>query len=113
MRAGQGPALTPVPNVLTRLYGLVGEQQTDAALDLLYDAVDQLLHERSFDACSRMLANLDVGRLNVDVMVGALSITLAAKSSLPERPALVERVERQLRQLLPENEIAANLEGLR
>jgi len=101
------------PNVLSKIYDLVTSNKIDDAMDLLYDVVDELLSAHSFPICERMLTNIDLGRLNADLLIGVLSITLPAKSVLPARAQLLQRVEEQLARSLPPTQIAELLHGLR
>lgn len=107
------PTLNRQQNVLPQLYELVQNRRIDDALDLLYDVIDDLLVSKSFAACERMLAKIDLARMNPDLLVGVLSITLPAKSVLTARDQFVRSVEEHLRQSLPPNETADLLRGLR
>ena len=107
------PPLDPQPNVLSMIYDLVTSNKTDDAMDLLYDVVDELLSAHSFPICERMLTNIDLDRLNADLLIGVLSITLPAKNALPARAQFLQRVEQRLARTLPPNQIAEFLHGLR
>jgi len=107
------PVLDPQPNVLAQIYELVASNKTDDAMDLLYDVVDDLLSSDSFSLCDRMLTNIELGRMNADLMIGALSITLPAKSSLPARTKFLERVEQELARTLLPGDVVELLRGLR
>jgi hypothetical protein len=99
--------------VLPQLYDLVQNRHIDDALDLLYDVIDGLLVSKSFAACDRMLGKIDLARMNPDLLVGVLSITLPAKNVLKARDHFVRSVEEQLQQSVPPNETAELLRGLR
>lgn len=98
---------------LSKIYELVTSNRTDDAMDLLYDVVDELLSAHSFPICERMLTDIDLGRLNADLLIGALSITLPAKNALPARAQFLQRVEQHLARTLPAAQIAELLQGLR
>lgn len=82
------------------------------ALSLIYDTIDDLLLARRFGAVDHVLARVDVARLDITLALGLLSITLAARDRLANRPALVERVEVRVRELAPDR-IDALMDGLR
>lgn len=57
----------------------------DAALDVLYDRVDDLLKASQFSAVDNLLRQADVASISVDVLLGLLTATLPARSKLPAR----------------------------
>jgi hypothetical protein len=75
------------------IYELVEEGNTEAALDLLFKTIDSWLCAGKFDECNTFLRLVDIERLNVTLMVGVLATTLSAKNKLPDRVALVEKIE--------------------
>jgi hypothetical protein len=99
-------------NVLAMIYELNRTNKTDDALDMLYEVVDDLLHAGSFVLCDRMLAKLEVNALSEDLLVGALSITLTAKNSLPARAQLFGRVQQKLALTHNTDEVTRLLDGL-
>jgi hypothetical protein len=94
------------------LYCLVSLGQTDRALDLLFDRVDDLLFAERLDECDALLVDLDLERLDPALLVGVLSITFQARRVLLCRAGLVDRVEARLLVLVPDR-IDALLKGLR
>lgn len=70
---------------------------TDAALDLLYDAVDDLLRRREFDRLDEMLQDTVTSDLSLNVLLGLLTATLPARSRLRSRVAFFQRVDETLR----------------
>ncbi len=105
--------MNPQANVLSKIYDLVVTNKTDDAMDMLYDVMDELLSARSFPICERMLENIDIGRLNTDLLIGALSITLPAKRFLSTRGEFLLRVEHHLANDHRPDELADLLRGLR
>ena len=87
-------------------------KHTDAALDLIYDAVDKLMRDRQFDQLDAILAPIAVVGLSVDILLGLLTATLPAKSRLPSRGAFFNAVEQSLkRRGVYEQGLLTGLEG--
>ena len=70
---------------------------TDSALDLLYDAVDELLQRGEFEKLDSMITNVAVADLSENILIGLLTATLPARSRLPIRPKFFAEVEETLR----------------
>lgn len=71
---------------------------TDAALDLLYDAVDEMLRRREFPEVDAILRDANVADLSINILIGLLTVTLPARSRLSSRAEFYTRVEDILRQ---------------
>ena len=71
--------------------------QTDAALDLIYDSVDELMKNGAYPRLDAVLKGMQVPNLSVDVLLGVLTATLPAKNRLTSRPSLFLAVEKTLR----------------
>ena len=56
--------------------------QTDAALDLLYDQIDQLLRTGKVQKVDSILEHLDLSVFSVHLLLGLLTSTLPAKTRL-------------------------------
>lgn len=80
-----------------RAIGLEEQGYADAALDLIYDSIDELLYAAQFALCASILNDVDVARCSDDVLLGLLTATLPAKSRIPTRGSFLRRVEAQLR----------------
>lgn len=94
-----------------KMYGLVEGDRADEALDILFEEVDTLLRD-DMDLVTEMFEAIDLSRLDTNLLVGVLSITLAGKEYLPSRPQLVQRVEERLR-ILASERIEGLMKGLR
>jgi hypothetical protein len=68
----------------------------DAALDIIYDQVDEMLLAGKFDDVDHLLGGIDVGMLSVDLLIGILTATLPARQRLANRPLFYARVEQAL-----------------
>lgn len=64
---------------------------TDAALDYLYDILDDHLFEGRFDAVEEIMAKIDLDRGQSALGCGVLCITLPWDKMLPGRPAFYAR----------------------
>lgn len=82
---------------LDRASRLEKRGQLDAALDLVYDQIDEKLSSGSLDQMDRLLANVDPESLSTDLLLGLLTATLPARSRLPARNRFYREVERVLR----------------
>ncbi|MFO7561391.1 MAG: hypothetical protein R6X02_02005 [Enhygromyxa sp.] len=100
------------PPWLASLYELVEQGSIDEAIDLLFDHVNDLLFDDRADECDELLQAIDLDRLDTNLLVSLLSVTLPARAVLPSRPALVERVDRRLTELAPAR-VDRLLSGLR
>ena len=90
------------PLWLDDVYSLVVKSKPDAAVDVLFARIDELLTRRDFDRCDSLLRAVDLGRLDTNLMVALLSITLPASSKLKARVEVVDKIEKQLREKAPE-----------
>jgi hypothetical protein len=103
---------TPGLTWLGDVYSLVARDRFDAAIDILFRNVDALLLAGQFDRCDDLLRAIDLKRLDTNLLVGALSITLSAADKLPGRAHFVERVARHLESVAP-GRVERLLVGLR
>ena len=70
----------------------------DKALDLVYDAVDQMLRASRFEQLDLIMANVEADDYSVDVLLGLLTATFPAKSRLPSRAKLFTTLQKVLRE---------------
>jgi hypothetical protein len=84
-----------VPAFLEEVYDL-GTQNLQAATDKVFDTIDRLLCEGRDEVCDLILASVDVARLPTALMRSFLTITAAAKESLPARRGLFLKIEREM-----------------
>lgn len=71
--------------------------QADAALDLLYDSIDELLKTGKFNEVDEILSQMDVSEYSADILLGVLTATLPARDELKSRPQFFREVEQSLR----------------
>lgn len=70
---------------------------TDAALDLIYDQIDEKLLAGGFDEVDQILTSVLVADLSVDLLLALLTATLSAKKRLKQRAEFFEKVQQSLR----------------
>lgn len=95
----------PVPDVakwLDRLYELCRLPKPSPAIDLVLEAMDDLIRVRNYERCDRILKEADTGKLSVHAMLALLMETFRARSVLQEREGFYLRVEEKLRMEAPE-----------
>jgi len=100
------------PMWLEDVYSLDAQGRKDAALDVVFKHIDDLILEKKFDTCDAVLDATDVGRLGTDLLVGFLTITNAARRRLNRREAFTARVTRRLHEWAPDR-VERLLSGLR
>lgn len=84
----------------------------DDRLDALYDVIDALLWTNQFDQVDDLLATLVEKVTDVDILIGALSITLNAKHKLKRREVVIAALE-LASSGWPDDDIVVALRGLR
>jgi hypothetical protein len=82
---------------LDRAQRLDARGHTDAALDIVFDQIDEMLLASEFSRVDRLLAEIAPENLSVDLLLGLLTVTLPAKSQLSNRKSFFERVDQSLR----------------
>jgi hypothetical protein len=84
---------------LTDVYALNEAGETDDAVDMIFDRVDDLLLDGEAPQVDDLLNAIDVKRLDITLMLAALSITKPAADRLQNRLGFVGRVEGRLREV--------------
>lgn len=82
---------------VTKANRLYSDGFSEAALDLIYDDIDQLLRHHRFAECDYVLCCTDVASCSVDILLALLTATLPAKAKLSTRAAFLQHVEQSLR----------------
>jgi hypothetical protein len=71
--------------------------QTDSALDIVFDQIDEMLLAGEFQRVDRLLAETSPETFSADLLVGILTATLPARKHLANRSAFFTSVQRALR----------------
>jgi len=90
------PVAPRTPSLTQQFAAALKNDDTEGALDAIFDAVDTALLADRFRECNRALAAVRVDEWSTDLLIGLLSITAAASHELPERAAFFERTRRAL-----------------
>ena len=90
------------PLWLDEVYAGVAAGDIDAAMDLVFDRIDGHLIEGHFESVDDLLAVVDLGALDTNLVVGFLTATLSAADRLPRRVDFVKRAREALARLAPE-----------
>lgn len=85
-----------VESFLVRAHRLDKQGQAFAALDLIYDSVDENLRMGKFQQLDSILAQEQIADLSVDLLLGILTATLPARSQLPSRQKIFEKIKNTL-----------------
>jgi hypothetical protein len=101
-----------VERFLDGVYQAVARGDTDGATDAVYDRIDGLLERGDFAACDRILERIDLGRLDSNLMVAFLVITLPASQHLRERGPFCRGVQRILTRDRGQEAVEPILRGL-
>jgi len=97
---------------LEELYGLVSQKKLENAVALLFDQVDELLDAGDVAGCNKVLEAVELERLDSNLLIGVLSVTVPAAPHLPFRPTLVRQIEGILTRTDPER-VERLMSGLR
>ena len=98
-------------NWFDELYSNMEKGKIHAAMDILYEKIDDLFIEEKFCKVDEILTRLDLERLDANLLAGVLTITLPAKDSLKKHAELFDRIAAILRKRLPDR-AEAILRGL-
>ena len=104
--------LDEVGRFLDGVYQTVERGDTDGATDTVFDRFDELLDRGDYPACEHILRRTDLEKLDSNLMVAFLIITLPAKGHLIERESLYRRVRRALTKDRGEDAAGELLRGL-
>ena len=91
----------PKTQPLDAMYQFVEEGRTAAALDVLFNHIDDMLCDGDFQKCDDVIQRIDLERLDTNLLVGVLSITLAAREKLSRRAQVVQAIRKRLEILAP------------
>jgi hypothetical protein len=85
-----------VGRFLDGVYQAVARGDIDGATDEVFDRIDGLLENGEFAACDCIFQRIDLDRLDSNLMVAFLVITLPASEHLHERGPFYREVQRNL-----------------
>ena len=88
------PSQLAIPAWLQALLELDKKGQSDAALDELFDRIDEMLSASEYEMVDGILGCMPLEGPSLTLMMGLLSITRPAAEHLPSRARYFERVYR-------------------
>lgn len=117
----------PKPKVwLHDIYTFVFENKDEEAMDLLFTKIGDLLDGGEYGKVNGILPTINLRKLNLNLLVGLLSITRCGTNSpsdflasyyepdlLPYRPTLVEEIKKVIYEIEPSERIDKLMKGLR
>lgn len=68
---------------------------SDGALDRIFDFANQAMFDGEFDELDKVLKEVDVEEYSLDVLIGFLTATLPAASKLTHRTGLRRRIRKE------------------
>ena len=86
---------------LKDVYTNIDAGNTDDAMDMLFDRLDDMFLTGMFGVADALLSHIDVDRLDTTMCVAVLATTFCAKDRLKARAHLVRRVEKRLKKIAP------------
>jgi len=98
-------------NFLTNLYEAIGKVHDEKLIDLLIERFDIALSTGFFSVADELLEELDIDKLNSNLIICILSATRRARGQLPKRQDFVDRARGRLTELYPER-VERLMEGL-
>lgn len=87
---------------LEAIYEAVANEQLYKAGEILFDHMDDLYDDGEFATCDQIIEEVDLSRLDSNLVVSLLSITRPAKDQLRNRVRLLERCRVRLNELVPD-----------
>ncbi len=82
-----------IDHLLEKLYN---SDNSDSAIDLIFDHMDSLLYDGNFIECDEILQKIDVNKISTCLMRLILVITIAAKDNLPSRAKLYHKIKSKM-----------------
>ena len=92
------PDQTPARSFLENARRLDEHRQTDAALDLIFDQIDEMLLAGKFVEVDQLLQDISPSDYSVELLLGILTATLPAKDELSSRAQFFQQVREVLRE---------------
>jgi len=93
--AGKDSKAMRIDEFLEEVYHLAAVD-LQGATDKIFETIDRLLLEGAFTVCNEILRRVEVRRLPTALMRSFLTITAAAKDTLPARSAFYDQVLSEL-----------------
>jgi hypothetical protein len=105
-------ATSEISAFLDTVYDFAKREKEDDAIDVIFQYMNNLLVEGQFNACDRILGEVDIARIPPVLMVSFLTITAAAKTKLKNRERFLNVVRRVVARERGEKAAGRLLDGL-
>ena len=86
----------PIRSFVLDAQRIAEQGKVDSALDLIYERADEMLLAGEFSPLNKIISDLSVDNLTIDVLLAVLTISLPAKSKLPARSSFYLSVKQKL-----------------
>lgn len=97
---------------MDEVYNLVQAEDSDGALDVLFEGMESLFVAEKFNEVETLLARIQLDLLNDDLLVGVLCSTHIVAHKLPSYPDLIARVKGALQQRMPQERVETILQQI-
>jgi hypothetical protein len=97
---------------LQQVQGELARHQLDAALDTIFQGLDERFRRGAFDDVNYLLPLVEVETLEPEIIVGFLSASFPGREHLSHRADLIRRARARLLHLRPEEEVNRLLQSL-
>ena len=104
--------MAEVKDLLVTIYTLVKLTKVTAALDVLFDAVDEFMENGDTDKCNTLCLLMDIDEGSIQLALGLLTATIPYRDRLDGRARFYVKVEKWLTENVP-NRIEPLLLGLK
>lgn len=96
---------------LAELYALIRNNNSEAASDLLYDKIDEMLLSGDFEGCDRLLRKIQLEKFDTFLLVALASILKTPNKELSEYRGTLAKIRSHLKRLAPDR-VETLLKGL-
>lgn len=81
-------------------------------LDYIFEQVEDKLISHDFEWCNALLNHIDVSEIDIDVIIGLLTLTLPWKNKIYARKVFYYNVRTKLQKNIPASQLDEILRGL-
>jgi len=102
-----------IDNITAQIIILQNEGEKEKTLDYIFDIFDKLIINKNFNLCDSILEKLDTGILEVNSLIGILTITSEWKQKLKMREFFYQQVYSIVESKYSAGEVEQILTGLK
>lgn len=93
------PTVEPIDEFLDTLYRFAETGRTKAGISFVFNTVNDWLCKGQTKLCDKILEMVDVNKIGVDLTLSFLTITMAAREQLAQRPEYCRRAWKAIAQV--------------